>query len=144
MSDRACATQAVVLCAQAVRAAVWKVDVTKGYALQGVLMLLFYLLPATSTVIFSAFPCATFHDGEKEVEFMRADHSIECSGHKHERIHTLAVSMVFVLPLGVPLLMLALLAQRREAIASRTTRRGDPRELETISFLFRNFAPRYW
>mmetsp|Transcript_12284 Transcript_12284/g.33223 ORF Transcript_12284/g.33223 Transcript_12284/m.33223 type:complete len:614 (-) Transcript_12284:841-2682(-) len=135
---------AVVLCAQAVRAAVWKVDMNKGYALQGVLMLLFYLLPATSTVIFSAFPCATFHDGEKEVEFMRADHSIECSGHKHERIYTLAVSMAFVFPLGVPLLMLALLAQRREAIVSRTTRRGDPRELDTISFLFRNFAPRYW
>ena len=138
---------AAVLCAQAVRAAMWKADMTKGYALQGVLMLLFYLLPATSTVIFSAFPCTPFHDGEQKMSFMRADHSIACSGpdsKKYEDIRTFAMVMVLVFPLGVPLLILALLAQRREAIASRTTRRGDPKELDTISFLFRNFAPRYW
>ena len=137
---------AAVLCVQAVRAAMWKADMTKGYALQGVLMLLFYLLPTTSTVIFSAFPCTPFHDGEQKMWFMRADHSIACSGpdsKKYEDIRTFAMVMVLVFPLGVPLLILALLAQRREAIASRTTRRG-PKELETISFLFRNFAPHYW
>jgi len=134
----------LTLCFQGARAAVWRADMAEGNVLNGMLMILYFLLPTTSTVIFSSFTCTSFNNGDEDVSFMRADYSIACGGAKHKAVHALAVSMALVFPLGVPLLMLALLAQRRHQISSRTTRRGDSKELGTISFLFRNFAPEYW
>ena len=55
---------------------------------------------------------------------------------KYEFIFVFALLMVFVVPIGIPAVLFALMWSKREAIEERATRRGGD-ELKYLSFLFR-------
>ena len=51
--------------------------------------------------------------------------------------------MMVIFPIGTPLLMYVLLWYQREAIETRKSRRGG-KELDSLSFLFKLYAPTHW
>ena len=105
-------------------------------------MFLYFILPSTSSVIFSMFSCITFDMGDDgTVSYQQADLSLTCAFDdvdtvEREGMLVLAGLMVVIFPLGVPLGLYGLMYARREAIEGRESRRGGP-DLENLSFLFR-------
>ena len=110
---------------------------------------MYFALPTTCSVIFSTFSCREFEettlgtDGLEHVTvaYQRVDLSTECwrGGEWTDEYRSqveYATLMIAVYPVGMPLVMFALLRSNRQAIEERETRRGGP-ELENLSFLFR-------
>mmetsp|Transcript_102534 Transcript_102534/g.293563 ORF Transcript_102534/g.293563 Transcript_102534/m.293563 type:complete len:1151 (+) Transcript_102534:1637-5089(+) len=138
-------------------------EYTTGYSVHAMLMIFFFTLPAISNIICSSFTCTEFDDGVMITGYMQADMSLKCyefpsalgkgnfglagpDGHRDEKYFgtcLYAGLMIAIFPLGFPLIMTYLLASKREAIESRKTREGGS-ELASISFFFRNFAPKFW
>ena len=116
---------------------------SRGKGTQAVLMLCFFSLPMTSSVITSAFKCEEFDVGGAEpLRVMAADMLIECGTSKHTSIIRFASVALAAIPFGVPLGIGVMLWSRRDEIASRKTQDGG-KDLATLSFLFRDFAPEF-
>ena len=105
-------------------------------------MFQYFILPSTSSVIFSSFSCVTYDMGDSHSEsFQQADLSLTCAidgkpTNTRKGMMFLAGLMVAIFPMGVPLVLYGLMWSRRKAIEERESRRGGP-ELENLSFLFR-------
>ena len=67
----------LILLIQAIIVKVVGGKMTRGPAIQFLLIVLFFTLPAISNIVFKAFGCTTFYDGEDTVAFMTADLSLE-------------------------------------------------------------------
>ena len=65
------------------------------------LFLIFLLYPSTSSMIFSTFICEDIDDGQS---YLRADYAINCASPAHQIATAFAVAMIFVVPVGTPLL----------------------------------------
>jgi len=65
------------------------------------LLLTFIVLPRVTVVIFQAFPCV---DVGLPVRYLRADMSIECGSKEYILGRNFAIGMLFVYPIGVPLI----------------------------------------
>ena len=96
------------------------------------IVLIFFILPSTSSVIFSAFPCVSFDQGDGHViSYQQVDFSLMCADQGEntpERMDMMiyASLMVAIFPFGMPLMLFALMYSKREAIEERETRRGGP------------------
>ena len=85
-----------------------------------------------------------FDSGDgKTVSYLVADHSIECGSKYGQSARLLASLCVLIFPVGVPIILFALLYGNREAIMERETRSGAD-ELDSIAFLFRLYHQSYW
>ena len=112
--------------------------------------LMFFILPSTSSIIFSAFPCVAY---EQEpgvmVSYQQVDLSITCSsnGETMTRPRRFLVFysslMIVVFPLGMPVLLFLMLWLKRRAIEGRESRRGDE-QLANLAFLFRVYGRDHW
>jgi hypothetical protein len=110
-------------------------------------------------VIFSTFPCTVF-DGDYGA-FLTVDKSIDCSSSSHTSMLGYATAMIFVFPVGKPLLCLFLLWRKKDKIdvgqkrleaelgddvaamkAALDERDGDE-EIKHLTFLFENYQPKY-
>lgn len=78
------------------------------------LLLTFLVYSSVSSMVFQTFACETLDD---DVEYLRADYRIHCTDAKHKAFEVYAGIMVFVYPMGIPLLYAALLFQRRDVLA---------------------------
>ncbi|GMI40400.1 hypothetical protein TeGR_g11912, partial [Tetraparma gracilis] len=78
-----------------------------GQVLMALFLVNSFLLPQVSMVIFSTFPCTQF-DGDYGT-YLTADKSIDCDGAAHAGMVAYATAMIFVFPVGKPLLCLYLL-----------------------------------
>ena len=67
--------------------------------------------PTTSSKIFQTFQCYTLDDDEGS-SFLRADFSVDCSTYVHGLMRSYAILMVFVYPIGMPVLYVYLLNVR--------------------------------
>ena len=65
------------------------------------LFLIFLLYPSTSSMIFSTFICEDIDDGQS---YLRADYAINCASPEHQVATAFAAAMIFVYPVGTPLL----------------------------------------
>ena len=65
------------------------------------LFLIFLLYPSTSSMIFSTFICEDIDDGQA---YLRADYAINCASPEHQIATAFAGAMIFVFPIGTPLL----------------------------------------
>ena len=114
------------------------------------LMVLFYLLPTTSTTICRAMACENFEydfDGDETRKWMVADLSIRCSDSDHKNptydaILAYACVMILIYPIGIPLIFTLLMWRNREAIKSRKTAAGG-RDINHLEFLFSSYDPKY-
>jgi hypothetical protein len=131
--------------------------------------LIFLILPKVTVVIFNAFPCVDVDpDGVLKAQglptrYLRADMSISCSSPRYYFGVSWGIAMVFVFPVGVPLLYIYLLYINRKAIKTRST--DDDRDVdnsettaaessedrvkhlithEEIKFLWSNYLPKFW
>ena len=80
------------------------------------LLLAYTVLPGVASVIFKTFPCYNADpDGSASTSqlYMRADYSISCSSQRYQFAVVWAAVMVFVYPVGIPLLYFVLLYQVR-------------------------------
>ena len=125
------------------------VAVTGGHVLRGtgvkwLLVVLYFTLTTTSTIVCQTFACNEFERGDGTTDsFMSVDMVIECQGTRYESIIAYATAMFFVFPLGVPLLVGVLLWTRRRDIASRETIGGDE-SLASLRLLFQAYLPAAW
>ena len=70
----------------------------------------FLVYPSASATIFGTFPCITLDDGS---QFLRADPSIDCTSPTHAGYVAYAAVMLFVYPIGTPLLCAGLMWRHR-------------------------------
>ncbi|KAL3919857.1 MAG: hypothetical protein SGPRY_005480, partial [Prymnesium sp.] len=68
-------------------------------SLQAIFLLLFFLYPEVSSLIFSTFSCDSFGDGTR---YLKRDLSINCDSDQHVLWQAYAGVMVCVYPVGVP------------------------------------------
>lgn len=142
-----------------------------------VLFVSFLVLPKISVVIFNAFSCVdidpdnVLSEAGKTTSFLRADLTIACNSDRHIFGKRLATAMIFVYPIGIPLMYLYLLYINRHKIMSRDDANDhtsaespqsqpsstkepqeQPQEPENtnfvgndeIKFLYCNYKPEFW
>jgi len=109
-----------------------------------VLVSLFVIIPSVCSRIFSTFSCAGFgyDDALDEVQyFLNADFSLMCDGDDYKEAVGLASILIFVWPVGIPILFLGLL------LASRVNVDGWPIALSrAVQFLHIEYRSEffYW
>lgn len=65
------------------------------------LLVTFLVYSSVSSMVFQTFACETLDD---DIEYLRADYRIHCTDAKHKAFEVYAGIMVFVYPVGMPLL----------------------------------------
>ncbi|KAG5183488.1 hypothetical protein JKP88DRAFT_316821 [Tribonema minus] len=79
-----------------------------------VFTLTFFVFSISSTTIFQTFACDKIAGTEKS--YLRADYSLECHTATYRAYRAYAVFMIFVFPVGIPAMYMALLWRQRNAI----------------------------
>lgn len=127
------------------------------------LMISFFIFSPTSITIFQAFTCETFDDGTSKLV---ADYSIDCESDVHQNYEIYAGLMIIVYPMGIPAYYFYLLVKnhkyvnpsaalvvredekrlvdRRIIQAEKTKLRESYTEIQHLSFLYENYAPKRW
>ena len=67
------------------------------------IILTYVLFPSLCATIFSSFVCENFDDGSS---YLRSDYSVDCDSSDYTSIYSLAIIMIFVYPIGIPLMAL--------------------------------------
>jgi len=67
------------------------------------IILTYVLFPSLCATIFSSFVCEDFDDGSS---FLIADYLVDCDSSDYNSIYSLAIIMIFVYPIGIPLMAL--------------------------------------
>ena len=81
---------------------------------KALLLVTFYVYSGVSAMILQSFASDTLDDG---IAYLRADYRIRFMGAKHQVFQVYAGIMIFVYPVGIPLLYTILLRQRRDVLA---------------------------
>jgi len=90
------------------------------------LFLTFLVFPSVCTTIFQTFSCHKLDNGES---YMRADYSIDCDSGEYTTAQVWAGLMIFVYPIGIPLLYFILLfSKRKDLNPSSKEGMGDERK----------------
>jgi len=129
------------------------------------LLVTFLILPTMSVKIFSTFACKEFDEGFGT--YLKVDYSIHCESNEHATYKLYAYLMIFVYPIGIPMLYYRLLrdvadkldpGQREFTLELKSEAAGqekaleerekleeaDPR-LKALSFLYGSYEPQcYW
>ena len=101
----------------------------------------FCIFPPTSLTILKCFKCDAVFDGARESLFLAADYSIRCGGRAYAQNVAYAGAMVFVYPLGVPLLYLCMLVRHRAGLdQGRTRARPWPTSKAPLSVVSHSFC----
>ena len=111
------------------------------------------VLPTISRQICRSFRCVEYDDSK--FTHLAADLSISCDSSEYTGMATFAVAMMFVYPMGTPLLLFAMLLPFRERFSPPEARHDEAeairqREADTdlanepIAAFAMNFRPRFW
>ncbi|GMI41991.1 hypothetical protein TeGR_g322 [Tetraparma gracilis] len=112
-----------------------------GLVLQAYLVVISFLLPTTTSMIFSTFPCLELDTGER---WLLADKSIDCDGGSHVVMVAYAWVMVILFCVGVPGGCFLLLWQAQSKIKAPEEVRKKDKSLDSIRSLFDNYKPDCW
>ena len=112
-----------------------------GTGLSQVLPLMLYLtflvVPSTSTRIFKTFLCESIEHSTNDIRrVLSADLSLSCNSDEYGKTRATAVAMLFVWPVGIPLLYAVLLWASRDAILSGSSSRLS----RATSFLWADYT----
>lgn len=98
---------------------------------------LFLLFPIITNMVFEAWPCYDFSDGDAQKSYLKVDVSVACDGAEHNELLGVAMCGVIVYAGGLIVLNATLLYQIRHAIRSE-----KQTELSNaLAFLHREYAP---
>ena len=99
------------------------------------LLVTFLVYSLVSSIVMQTYACETLDDG---IEYLRADYRIHCTDAKHKIFEVYAGIMVFVYPVGIPLLYAVLLFQRRDVLADAD---ADKTIAQPIAGLWEPYRP---
>jgi hypothetical protein len=102
--------------------------------------LTYLVFSSVSTTIFDTFNCKTFGDDERE--YMMSDQSVDCGSPDHIWYQTYAGVMMFVYPVGIPMMYGVLLWRAREQL--REDGREEVEKLHKIAFLWQDYEQEMW
>jgi hypothetical protein len=113
-----------------------------GASLPVVLLATFCLCPGVSKGIFASWDCIGYElDSDSVRSFLSEDLTIVCYSEEHEQqIARLAVVFVFLWPLGMPLLYLAVLIPNRSALRQRR----KTSMVKATNFLHKEYVTLYY
>jgi len=127
-----------------------KVAVLQGEPfLNAALLVLYVVLPTTSTVLFRTFDCVEFDDKTK---WLHADLKIDCDSAKHQGMVAYAWLFILVFPIGVNAAYFLILYQHRHKINPPLAMTENDavftnsidKSLDPIRQIFRMYRPAYW
>ena len=75
---------------------------------------------------------------------MRADYSISCDGDTHKRFQNFAGVMIFVYPVGIPVLFFLSLLPHAAELSDVPTRESRRAKSKHLSFFAMDYAGKYW
>lgn len=101
------------------------------------LLVTFLVYSSVSAAVFQTFACEHLADGK---EYLRADYRIECDSSRHKALQVYAAIMIFVYPVGIPLLYAILLYRNRRVLMYENAREASPK-VQTISDLWSPYKP---
>lgn len=99
-----------------------KVNIVRGQLISNMLLLLtFLVIVNASSALIQFFKCDSFKipsidrhdDGVKKERYLFADYSIDCDSEKYLMMKPFAVVMIFVYPIGIPIVYSAMLFHHR-------------------------------
>ena len=90
----------------------------------------FLVYSSVSSTVFKVFFCESLDDGES---YLRADYRISCSSSRHRAMQVYAGLMVFVYPVGIPLVYAALLFWGRDALKIAAVRNMDESHVQAAA-----------
>ena len=114
-----------------VRNSLWALQHGGAFFTTAAIAILYLTLPTISTTVFKVFPCDDFDD---ERSMLRADYSISCLDSYRGFWVFYGWLMVFIFPVGVPLLYFRLLWTKR--VDLKSDERADDESLWSIKFLW--------
>lgn len=91
--------------------------------------------------VLDTFNCKTY--GEDETEYMVSDQSLSCNTEEHKTYSLYAAGMIFVYPIGIPLLYFGLLWKDREKLRVKAERDKNKALVKT-GFLWDEYIDKYW
>lgn len=100
------------------------------------LWMTFMVYSTASSIVFKAFSCEKLEDG---VKYLRADYRIDCDSNKHKSMQLYAGLMIFVYPLGIPLLYAAVLFWGRDAWKIADVRSRNDAHVQAATVLSRPY-----
>ena len=103
--------------------------------LTALLFLTFLVYSSVSSMVFQTYACDRLDD---DIEYLRADYRIQCTDAKHKAFEVYAGIMVFVYPVGIPLLYAVLLFQRRDVLAHAG---ADKTAAQSVAALWEAYRP---
>lgn len=98
----------------------------------------FLVYSSVSSTIFKVFFCESLDDGER---YLRADYRISCSSSKHRAMQVYAGLMIFVYPVGIPLVYAALLFWGRDALKIAAVWNMDESHVQAAAQLSSPYRP---
>eukprot|EP00614_Pseudopedinella_elastica_P022796 CAMPEP_0172644010 /NCGR_PEP_ID=MMETSP1068-20121228/238987_1 /TAXON_ID=35684 /ORGANISM="Pseudopedinella elastica, Strain CCMP716" /LENGTH=1130 /DNA_ID=CAMNT_0013458191 /DNA_START=782 /DNA_END=4171 /DNA_ORIENTATION=- len=119
-----------------------------GY-IYAILFLSFLALPGTTTCIINFFKCREFKMPEGSTEsYLYNDYTISCNSDQYKSYVGYAVFMIFVYPIGIPLIWSVMLYRSRHILKDvRAMKReamfGEPR-VGHLSFLVESYLPKFY
>ena len=68
------------------------------------MLVIYFTLPSTTSIIIKTFSCVTFYNSEGSTEsFLLTDMVLRCEGQRYNTAYGYALAMVAVFPIGVPI-----------------------------------------
>ncbi|GMI14345.1 hypothetical protein TrVE_jg11238 [Triparma verrucosa] len=101
----------------------------------------YIVFAGVSTTVLDTYNCKTY--GDDPTEYLVSDQSLSCGSEQHQVYVLYASIMIFVYPVGIPLLYFVLLWMKRKQLREERLRDEDPSLLKT-SFLWDEYRCEYW
>lgn len=102
------------------------------------LLVAFLVYGGVSSTVFGTFACEDLDDGGS---YLRADYRIRCDTDKHRLFQSYAVFMIFLYPVGIPVLFAGLLFYHRGPLADRSSGRDDNPIIKPFADLWQPYRP---
>ena len=106
--------------------------------LSSMLLLVFLVYSSASSAVFRMFACDSLDDGKT---YLRADYRILCADAKHRALQVYAAIMIFVYPVGIPLLYAGLLYRHRKVLSDAKSSKSIAKP---IADLWEPYRPRFF
>ncbi|GMI17565.1 hypothetical protein TrLO_g3910 [Triparma laevis f. longispina] len=105
------------------------------------LSITYVVFASVSTTVLDTFNCKTY--GDDETEYMVSDQSLSCNTEEHKTYSLYAAGMIFVYPIGIPLLYFGLLWKDRKELRVKAERDKNEALVKT-GFLWDEYIDKYW
>lgn len=102
------------------------------------LLVAFLVYGSVSATVFGMFACEDLDDGGS---YLRGDYSVRCDTDRHRLFQGYAGFMIFIYPIGIPLLFAVLLFSHREALVDGSGAREDNPTIKPFADLWQPYRP---